>query len=235
MFKLLQKIRQVAKYKVERIQRNTQIIRNVNLLLNHDLVKNHRVLGNAMKFIVNNDMAAAEMLTAQLEIPEIKVTHILAEDTQGIIGDNQDKAGKLCWNSPEDMAHFVKNTKGKVCIVGGVTFRSFGSRVLRDRGMIVITTNKQTIERVTALSDHYAVSSIEEALQLASMIVGVGVKYPKDIMIIGGAAIYKQTLNVVTDVLLSKINVVANGNVVRDWVYPKHVNVKQYNFEGTVN
>ena len=72
MFKLLRNLRNKVKHKVERIQRNTQIIRNVNLLLNHDLVKNHRVLGNAMKFIVNNDTAAAEMLTAQLEIPEIR-------------------------------------------------------------------------------------------------------------------------------------------------------------------
>jgi dihydrofolate reductase len=53
-------------------------------------------------------------------------------------------------------------------------------------------------------------------------------------MVIGGASIYRQTLHLVTDVWLSKINVAVKGNIFRDWTYSKAVNVNEITFEGKV-
>lgn len=234
MFKLLRNLHSKVKHKVERIQRNTQIIQNVNLLMGSELVKNNRILKNVFAFISKNDQEALEELSRQLSVPELKITHILAEDLNGCMGSNSGNSGKLSWSAPEDMQHFVNKTTGKICIVGGTTFRSFGTYILKDRTIIVVTNDPQTSSRVDALANHYKVNTVDEAMQVAAMMIGTNKKLPREIMIIGGASIYKQTLHLVTDVWLSKINVKTEGNVFRDWTYPKHTQVNELTFEGKV-
>lgn len=234
MFKLLRKVQQKVQQKVERIQRNTKIIQNVNLLMGDELVKKNRILKNVFAFIVKNDPEALEALNDQLRVPELKVTHILAEDLEGCMGSNFGSTGKLDWSAPEDMKHFVNKTTGKVCIVGGITFRSFGSYILKDRTVIVVTKDTTTSNRVKALPNHHCVSSVEEALEVASFLIGTSKTLPREIMVIGGASVYRQTLHLVTDVWLSKINVKVKGNIFRDWTYSKAVNVNEITFEGKV-
>jgi dihydrofolate reductase len=234
MFKLLRNLHNKVKHKVERIQRNTKIIQNVNLLMGDELVKNNRILKNVFAFIVKNDHEALEALTDQLRVPELKVTHILAEDLNGCMGSNFGSSGKLDWSAPEDMKHFVEKTTGKICIVGGITFRSFGTYILKNRTVIVVTKDSVTSGRVKALSNHYCVSTVEEALEVASFLIGTSKTLPREIMVIGGASIYRQTLHLVTDVWLSKINVAVKGNIFRDWTYSKAVNVNEITFEGKV-
>ena len=234
MFKLLRKVQQKVQQKVERIQRNTKIIQNVNLLMGDELVKKNRILKNVFAFIVKNDHEALEALNDQLRVPELKVTHILAEDLEGCMGSNFGSTGKLDWSAPEDMKHFVNKTTGKVCIVGGITFRSFGSYILKNRTVIVVTKDTTTSNRVKALQNHHCVSSVEEALEVASYLIGTSKTLPREIMVIGGASVYRQTLHLVTDVWLSKINVKVKGNIFRDWTYSKAVNVNTLTFEGKV-
>lgn len=85
-----------------------------------------------------------------------------------------------------------------------------------------------------ALANHYKVNTVDEAMQVAAMMIGTNKTLPREIMIIGGASIYKQTLHLVTDVWLSKINVKTEGNIFRDWTYPKHTQVNELTFEGKV-
>ena len=200
MFKLLRKVQQKVQQKVERIQRNTKIIQNVNLLMGDELVKKNRILKNVFAFIVKNDHEALEALNDQLRVPELKVTHILAEDLEGCMGSNFGSTGKLDWSAPEDMKHFVNKTSN----------------------------------RVKALPNHHCVSSVEEALEVASFLIGTSKTLPREIMVIGGASVYRQTLHLVTDVWLSKINVKVKGNIFRDWTYSKAVNVNTLTFEGKV-
>lgn len=233
MFQLLQKLHRKVQHRVERIQRNVKIIRNVELLYRDPTIKSSKLLSKALEFILNNEQSALEYVMVELKKEPVKVTHILAEDVNGCLGSNTGNVGKLDWNAPDDMKHFVESTKGKVCIVGGTTFRSFGNRVLKNRQIVVVSKDKQTVERCTALPNHYVVANVIDAYNLACKLVYGNLDIPKDIMIIGGASIYRQTLHLVTNVLLSKINVDVKGNIQRDWDYPKNVILETLTFEGS--
>lgn len=233
MFQLLQKLHRKVQHRVERIQRNVKIIRNVELLYSDPAIKSNKLLAKALEFILNNEQSDLEFVMEELNKESVKVTHILAEDVNGCLGSNTGNVGKLDWHAPDDMKHFVQSTKGKVCIVGGTTFRSFGARTLKDRQIIVVSNEKNTVERCKALPNHYVVSNVNDAYNLANKLVYGSPDIPKDIMVIGGASIYRQTLHLVTNVLLSKINVDVKGNILRDWDYPKNVTIETLTFEGS--
>jgi len=88
----------------------------------------------------------------------------------------------LPWRLPADMKWFRQHTLGKPVIMGRATFESLGKKPLPDRHNIVIS--KQTdyqAENVTI------VSSIDDAIAAAN--------HATEIMIIGGASLYSQTLD----------------------------------------
>ena len=95
-----------------------------------------------------------------------------------VIGINN----SLPWRLPADMKWFRQHTLGKPVIMGRATFESLGKKPLPDRHNIVIS--KQTdyqAENVTI------VSSIDDAIAAAN--------HATEIMIIGGASLYSQTLD----------------------------------------
>ena len=103
---------------------------------------------------------------------------ILAADEKWGIG----KDGTLLCNIPQDLAYFRKRTAGMTVIMGRVTLESLpGSKGLPKRRNIVITRKKDYVAENAEV-----VSSIEEAMEKA----GTG----DDVMIIGGAEIYRQFL-----------------------------------------
>ena len=109
------------------------------------------------------------------------------------IGRNRELGfdNKLLWKIPEDMCHFKNYTMGKVIIMGSNTFASLGHRVLPGRKSIVIST--QDLGSLTIRA-----KSIEDALSIDHC-------YP-EIVIIGGASIYEQTIDLADKLVITHID-----------------------------
>lgn len=111
---------------------------------------------------------------------------IFAESLDHVIGVDQ----HLPWNKQkDDMRNFVKETKGQYVIMGRKTYESIGSKPLKDRLNIVITSKKK--EELQNSENLVVFDSIVEAIHLA-----------KDksqgffnIIIIGGSQLYQSVLN----------------------------------------
>ncbi len=87
----------------------------------------------------------------------------------------------LPWKLPADMKWFRQNTLGKPIIMGRKTFESFGAKPLPQRLNIIVSK-----DRDYQAQEAIVVQSIETALQAAKDAV--------EVMIIGGASLYEQTL-----------------------------------------
>lgn len=123
-----------------------------------------------------------------------KIAHIVCIDDNGFIGYNN----QLVWSIPEDMQYFRQTTKGHITIMGRKTFESIGSKPLPNRDCIVISkTLSKNTPNVTI------VESIEESLEVAKELVKAE---PKDIFIIGGSQIYKDSFKYINELHISVIN-----------------------------
>ncbi len=90
-------------------------------------------------------------------------------------------ANKLPWKLPADMKWFRQHTLGKPIVMGRKTFESFGAKPLPGRTNIVVTSdvNYRAAGSIVA-------HSIDDALRFAGDV--------PEVMIIGGATFYAQTL-----------------------------------------
>lgn len=95
------------------------------------------------------------------------------------------KDNQLLWHFPEDLKYFKTQTSGKIMIMGRKTFDSLG-KPLPKRFHIVIT--RAPLKSVWP-NVHF-VRTIDEAYEFAKTKIG---EYPEEVMIVGGAEIYKQT------------------------------------------
>jgi dihydrofolate reductase len=99
----------------------------------------------------------------------------------------------LLWHLPADLKYFKNLTSGHPIIMGRHTFESIG-RALPNRRNIVITRQQDLkIEGVDV------VHSLEEAIAL--------VKDLEEIMVIGGADVYKQALPIADRIYITRVNV----------------------------
>lgn len=105
-----------------------------------------------------------------------------------IIGNNN----SLPWNLPADLEYFKKNTLGKSVIMGAKTFESIG-KVLPNRKNIILSFDKDY-----KAEGCVTVTSIEEALK--------EVGENEEVMIAGGASIYKQFLPLANKLYLTFIH-----------------------------
>ena len=105
-----------------------------------------------------------------------------------IIGNNN----SLPWSLPADLEYFKKNTLGKPVIMGAKTFESIG-KVLPDRKNIILSFDKDY-----KVEGGVTVTSIEEALK--------EVGENEEVMIAGGASIYKQFLPLANKLYLTFIH-----------------------------
>ena len=115
-----------------------------------------------------------------------QLTIIVATDAQRGIGINN----TLPWKLPEDLAHFKRLTTGNPIIMGRKTFDSIG-RPLPNRRNIVITRNADW--RHDGVE---TVGSVEAAVTLLAGAPG---------FIIGGAEIYKQSLPLADQLIITEI------------------------------
>jgi len=113
---------------------------------------------------------------------------IVAMDENRLIGnDNQ-----LPWRLPADLAFFKRTTMGKPIIMGRKTFDSIG-RPLPGRRNIVITRDPEF-----SAEGCEVVHGIEAAL--------AGCSDHDEIMLIGGATLYEQTLDQVSCMYVTRIH-----------------------------
>lgn len=99
---------------------------------------------------------------------------------------------RLLWNIPEDMRHFKSYTLGKVVVMGSNTFASMGYKPLPGRKCVVISS--QDLHGCAAIP----AKSVEDALSIEHC-------YP-ELVIIGGASIYSQTINIADKLVITHID-----------------------------
>ena len=140
-------------------------------------------------------MAAA--LNSVLGTP---VAMIVATARNGAIG----RENTLPWRISGDLQFFKRTTLGKPVVMGRKTFESIG-RPLPGRENIVITRNPEwRAEGVTV------VSNLEQALQTADAVArrdGAG-----EVMVIGGAQIYRQALHHAERLYVTEVDADVEGD-----------------------
>lgn len=123
------------------------------------------------------------------------ISIIAAMDENAVIGINK----SLPWKLPSDMKWFRLHTIGKPIIMGRKTFESFGAKPLPERQNIIVTHNLQY-----RADNCEVVSSIDAALSIACN--------SKEVMIIGGASFYEQTIKMVNRMYLTIVHTVVAGD-----------------------
>lgn len=124
----------------------------------------------------------------------MRISMIAAMAQQRVIGLNN----QMPWHLPADLQHFKKVTLGKPVVMGRKTFESIG-RPLPGRRNIVISRQPPPAD-----SPVEWVSSIEQALALLA-------EQP-EVMIIGGAEIYRQCLPLAQRLYLTEIALETAGD-----------------------
>lgn len=104
---------------------------------------------------------------------------IWAQDSKGLIGNK----GKLPWSNKSDLNFFKNQTTGGIIVMGYSTWKSIGSKSLRNRINIVLT-HRDEIEGYDD-ADVYIAHSVKEVIDFYN-------ESDKDMWIIGGANTFKQ-------------------------------------------
>ena len=126
------------------------------------------------------------------------VSIIVATSLNHTIGkDNQ-----LLWHLPADLKFFKATTMGCPVVMGRKTFQSIG-RTLPGRQNVVITRDKSF--NADKQFDLTVVGSIDEAL--------VKLHAEKEVFIIGGGEIYKQSIDSVDTIYITLVHTVIDGDV----------------------
>lgn len=117
---------------------------------------------------------------------------------------------KLPWHLPEDLKFFKDKTKGKVMIMGRKTFDSLlamTGKPLPGRFHIVITRNQAYDFNESEEGKMVeVVSSLSHAIELAHMLTTkFEKKFGDEVFIIGGAEIYRQSLDLIHRLYLTVI------------------------------
>jgi dihydrofolate reductase len=120
---------------------------------------------------------------------------VVAMDQQGVIG----KGGTLPWRLPADLKHFRAITWGKPVVMGRKTHESIG-RPLPGRKNIVVSRDPDYSSPGCSV-----VHSIEQAL--------AHIQAAAEVMIIGGAALYAETLPRAHRIYLTEVHAEFDGDV----------------------
>ncbi|MCB9025886.1 MAG: dihydrofolate reductase [Bdellovibrionaceae bacterium] len=127
------------------------------------------------------------------------LSHIVAASENGTIGVE----GTLPWDIPEDMKFFREKTKGKAIIMGRKTFESVG-HPLPKRLNVVITRQADYKAEGAVI-----VSTIEEAIEVCKKETST---YGDEVFIIGGGEIYRQSMDLVNKIYLTRIHKEYSGD-----------------------
>lgn len=127
----------------------------------------------------------------------MKISLIVAASLNNAIGKNN----QLLWHLPNDMKFFKQTTWAMPVVMGRKTFESMNNKPLNGRLNIVVTRQKDfKAEGVVA------VESIADAVFVAKE------HLYKEVFIIGGGEIYKETLPKADIIYFTKVNTVIEGD-----------------------
>jgi dihydrofolate reductase len=142
----------------------------------------------------------------------MKISIIAAIADNGIIGKNN----KLIWHLPADLKHFRELTMGKPIIMGRKTFAAIGKPLPGRRNIVISRDPLKSCPNC----DFYP--SLETALS--------AVKTEPEVMIIGGADIYKLAIPLAQTMYLTLVHHNFDGDTrfpkynKDDWQEVEHVN-----------
>ena len=105
---------------------------------------------------------------------------------------------KLPWYIPDDLKRFKKLTSDKVVIMGRKTYESIG-KPLPNRLNIIVTRNKKL-----TIPGCIVVNSLTQAIEKAGN--------NKEVFIIGGGEIYKESINFTNKIYLTKVHLEVKGD-----------------------
>ncbi len=128
------------------------------------------------------------------------ISLIVAIAKNGVIGKSN---GKMSWHVKEEFQHFKDTTFGYPIIMGRKTFETLG-KPLKGRLNIIVTRNKNY---KTEFEEVIIKTSLEEAIDHCKSL------NPEKIFIIGGAEIYKQSFDIVDEMIISYMKFDADGDV----------------------
>ncbi|WP_026471197.1 dihydrofolate reductase [Alkanindiges illinoisensis] len=135
---------------------------------------------------------------------ELEIVHVVAMDEQHCIGVNN----QLPWHLTEDLKHFKRITQGGVIVMGRKTYDSMG-RALPNRVNWVLTRD------TSWQADQVKVAhTLDDILNQAS--ADVKQLQLQSIFIIGGAEIFRQTLDIADRLELTHVSLDVQG----DTFYP---------------
>ncbi len=124
----------------------------------------------------------------------MKLSAIVAITENRVIGRNN----RLPWRLPADLCHFKKLTLGKPILMGRKTYESIG-RVLPGRRNLILTRNS-----AYQVPGAEVVFSLEEAVS--------GLKADEELMLIGGAELFREFLPRVQKVYLTLVRAELEGD-----------------------
>lgn len=130
----------------------------------------------------------------------VAVAIIAAIAENGVIGSGN----HIPWRLPADFAHFKRMTMGKPLIMGRKTFESIG-RPLPGRTTIVVTRQEGYQPNGVIV-----ISSLEAALDHAQEIAKAD--RANEVMIGGGAEIYRQALPIADRMYLTQVSLEPEGD-----------------------
>jgi dihydrofolate reductase len=132
----------------------------------------------------------------------LKLALIVAAARNNVIGRNN----TLPWHLPQDLKYFKSVTLGKPIIMGRKTYESIG-RPLPGRVNIVITRQSGWMaEGVKVASD------LTSAIAFAQQALSESTGSADEAMIIGGAEIYRSSIELVQRIYLTRINADIDGD-----------------------
>lgn len=108
-------------------------------------------------------------------------------------------AGKIPWHLPEDFKWFKRMTTGQVIVMGRKTFESIG-KPLPNRTTIVLSRSRFCPPGVRTASDLSRIDLTDSAIA------------GRDIFICGGAQVYAQALPLCSDLYLTLVKRVVEGD-----------------------
>jgi len=136
----------------------------------------------------------------------MSLSHIVAASENDVIGVNND----LPWEIPEDMKFFRDKTKGKAMIMGRKTYESVGHPLPHRLSIIVTRQKDYKVDSPLAVVQPDLQSAIAYAKTQVS-------KWGDEIFIIGGGEIFKESMDIVDVIYLTRIHKTFDGDI----KYPK--------------
>ena len=122
------------------------------------------------------------------------ISLIVARAQNGVIGSRND----LPWYLPADLRRFKELTTGSTVVMGRKTFESIVSRLghgLPDRRNVVVTRQQLHFPDAEVIHD------VREIEQMG------------DVFVIGGAELYRQTLDIADRLYITEVKAVIDGDV----------------------